>query len=206
MQMLTRLLQAFDSVELAPIAAHNQLRRTGQHLRTLRSRVTTSARTRSLPASPRTHDHRAPMTTAPITRSLLLSVPLWALLASTVPAPVAQSQEAPPDPRLYASDSWSNVVPFLGGRVGAVSGAIGQPGTFYARYPGGGPWKTTSGDTTWFPIFDAVKTVSSIGAGDQPNGAEGCDPAHELTPREGSRVLLLSQHRHPRGERRYHSR
>jgi photosystem II stability/assembly factor-like uncharacterized protein len=104
------------------------------------------------------------MTTAPITRSLLLSAPLWALLASTAPMPAVHAQAAPPDPRVYASLQWRNVGPFRGGRVGAVSGAIGQPGTFYAGYPGGGLWKTTSGGTTWFPIFDAVKTVSSIGA------------------------------------------
>ena len=48
--------------------------------------------------------------------------------------------------------------------MGAVSGAIGHPGTFYAGFPGGGVWKTTSAGQTWFPVFDAVKTVSSVGA------------------------------------------
>ena len=68
------------------------------------------------------------------------------------------------DPRLYAGLTWRNVGPFRGGRVAAVTGVIGQPGTFYAGFPGGGVWKTTSAGTTWFPVFDAVKRVSSVGA------------------------------------------
>jgi photosystem II stability/assembly factor-like uncharacterized protein len=57
---------------------------------------------------------------------------------------------------------WRNIGPFRGGRVGAVAGAIGQPGTFYIGLPFGGVWKTTSGGTTWFPVFDDVKEVASI--------------------------------------------
>src|SRR5215467_5361373 len=52
---------------------------------------------------------------------------------------------------------WRNIGPFRAGRVGAVAGAIGQPGTFYIGLPFGGVWKTTSGGTTWFPVFDDVK-------------------------------------------------
>src|SRR5207245_11740578 len=50
------------------------------------------------------------------------------------------------------------------GRISAVSGAIGQPGVFYAGTPAGGVWKTTSAGETWFPVFDSIRTVSSIGA------------------------------------------
>jgi photosystem II stability/assembly factor-like uncharacterized protein len=57
---------------------------------------------------------------------------------------------------------WRNIGPFRGGRVGAVAGAIGEPGTFYIGLPFGGVWKTTSGGTTWFPVFDEVKDVASI--------------------------------------------
>ena len=46
----------------------------------------------------------------------------------------------------------------------ATAGAIGQPGGFYAGYPGGGVWKTTSAGATWTPVFDSVRNVSSIGA------------------------------------------
>ncbi len=73
---------------------------------------------------------------------------------------------APVDPRLYAGLVWRNLGPFRGGRVAAVSGAVGQPGVFYAGYPAGGLWKTTSAGTTWFPVFDAITSVSSIGAVD----------------------------------------
>ena len=59
---------------------------------------------------------------------------------------------------------WRNVGPFRGGRVAAVSGVIGEPGTFYMGLPAGGVWKTTSAGMTWYPIFDSVKGVSSVGA------------------------------------------
>ncbi len=67
-------------------------------------------------------------------------------------------------PQYLSGLVWRNVGPFRGGRVAAVSGAIGRPGVFYAGMPAGGVWKTTSAGTTWFPIFDSVKAVSSIGA------------------------------------------
>ena len=59
---------------------------------------------------------------------------------------------------------WRNIGPFRGGRVSAVSGAVGQPGVYYMGLPMGGVWKTTSAGATWFPIFDAVKEASSVGA------------------------------------------
>ena len=68
------------------------------------------------------------------------------------------------DPRLYAGLTWRNLGPFRAGRVAAVSGALGQPGTFYIGLPAAGVWKTTSAGETWYPIFDAVKDVSSIGS------------------------------------------
>jgi photosystem II stability/assembly factor-like uncharacterized protein/tetratricopeptide (TPR) repeat protein len=91
----------------------------------------------------------------------------FALACLAVPA-LAQQQNAPSrptiDPRLYAGLSWRNVGPFRGGRVSATAGAIQQPGVFYAGYPGGGVWKTTSAGATWFPVFDSVRGVSSIGS------------------------------------------
>ena len=72
---------------------------------------------------------------------------------------------APPiKPELLSGLVWRNVGPFRGGRVAAVSGVIGEPGTFYFGTPAGGVWKTTSAGETWYPVFDAVKEVSSIGA------------------------------------------
>ncbi len=91
-----------------------------------------------------------------------LTVAVAASLASACCQLTAQSPAI--DPRLYAGLTWRNVGPFRGGRVAAVSGAIGQVGTFYAGYPGGGLWKTTSAGTTWFPVFDAIRSVSSVGA------------------------------------------
>jgi photosystem II stability/assembly factor-like uncharacterized protein len=67
-------------------------------------------------------------------------------------------------PELISGLKWRNVGPFRGGRVAAVSGAIGQPGTYYMGMPLGGVWKTTSAGTTWYPIFDDIKSASSVGA------------------------------------------
>jgi photosystem II stability/assembly factor-like uncharacterized protein len=89
------------------------------------------------------------------------------LVTLAVTAPLAAqtaTKMAPPDTRLLGGYQWRNLGPFRAGRVGAVSGAIGEPGTFYAGYPGGGLWKTTSAGQTWFPVFDGVREVSSVGA------------------------------------------
>jgi photosystem II stability/assembly factor-like uncharacterized protein len=59
---------------------------------------------------------------------------------------------------------WRNIGPFRGGRVSAVSGAVGQPGVFYIGLPAGGVWKTTGGGATWVPLMDGVKEASSVGA------------------------------------------
>ena len=67
-------------------------------------------------------------------------------------------------PELLTGLKWRNIGPFRGGRVSAVSGAIGEPGVFYMGLPAGGVWKTTSAGETWYPVFDAITEVSSIGA------------------------------------------
>lgn len=101
-----------------------------------------------------------------MTRSLVLRLSIVASLlpVGALVAQPASSSASAVDSKLFAALAWRNLGPFRGGRVGAVSGAIGHPGTFYAGFPGGGVWKTTSAGQTWFPVFDAVKTVSSVGA------------------------------------------
>src|SRR5881396_4193730 len=91
-------------------------------------------------------------------RRLAIAALLVALAAFTTP------HAGPVPPALLAGLSWRNLGPFRAGRVSAVSGAIGQPGTFYAGFPLGGVWKTTSAGETWYPVFDSVKEVSSVGA------------------------------------------
>jgi len=85
-----------------------------------------------------------------------------AALAVVLPATLVAGAPLPPD--LLSGLVWRNVGPFRGGRVSAVSGVIGEPGTFYAGLPQGGVWKTTSGGNKWWPVFDGVSGVSSIGA------------------------------------------
>jgi len=87
----------------------------------------------------------------------------WVLAASSTLAS-AFTATAQVKPDLYAGLNWRNVGPFHGGRISSVTGAIGQPGVFYAGTPLGGIWKTTSAGVTWFPIFDQEKSVDSIGA------------------------------------------
>src|SRR4051812_10436385 len=87
------------------------------------------------------------------------------LLLGTLVAPSVHAQDGTPlDPRLYAGLPWRNLGPFRAGRVAAVSGAIGQPGVFYIGLPAAGVWKTTSAGETWYPVFDSIKDVSSIGS------------------------------------------
>src|ERR1041385_2283360 len=69
-----------------------------------------------------------------------------------------------PDNNLFSGLRWRNIGPFHGGRVSAVTGAIGQPGTFYLGAPAGGAWKTTNAGVSWFPIFDQFTNVDSVGA------------------------------------------
>jgi len=83
---------------------------------------------------------------------------LFALVGFTTPS------AGPVPASLLAGLAWRNIGPFRAGRVSAVSGAIGQPGTFYAGFPVGGVWKTTSAGETWYPVFDSVKAAASVGA------------------------------------------
>src|ERR1700704_1776165 len=91
-----------------------------------------------------------------------MRAPSLLVLSATLAATPLRAQSF--DPRLLSGLEWRNVGPFRAGRVSAVSGAIGQPGVFYVGTPNGGVWKTTSAGETWYPIFDSVRSVSSIGA------------------------------------------
>ncbi len=87
-------------------------------------------------------------------RVALLALPL--LAARPIPAQV--------QPSLFAGLKWRNIGPFRAGRVSAVTGAVGQPGVYYMGLPIGGVWKSMSAGVTWFPVFDSIKDVSSIGS------------------------------------------
>jgi hypothetical protein len=87
----------------------------------------------------------------------ILAVPLLGAAAIS-------SMRAPVEPSLFAGLKWRNIGPFRAGRVSAVTGAVGAPGVYYMGLPIGGVWKTTSAGVTWFPVFDSIKDVSSIGS------------------------------------------
>ncbi|HJQ18759.1 MAG TPA: sialidase family protein, partial [Gemmatimonadaceae bacterium] len=94
-------------------------------------------------------------------RSTLLVAAVIAAVGSPL---AAQSTSSSPVVPALAGLAWRNVGPFRAGRVAAVSGVVGQAGVFYIGLPAGGVWKTTSAGQTWYPVFDSVKTVSSVGA------------------------------------------
>ena len=63
-------------------------------------------------------------------------------------------------PSLYSGLQWRQVGPFRAGRISAVASIPGDPSTYYLGTPGGGIWKSTSGGTTWKPIFDEARQES----------------------------------------------
>jgi photosystem II stability/assembly factor-like uncharacterized protein len=97
--------------------------------------------------------------------SLILALLVFTLLVSAFYAqnPVDRVDVGPAND-LYSGLQWRNIGPFHGGRISAVTGAIGQPGVYYVGTPAGGVWKSTSAGVTWFPIFDQFQNVDSIGA------------------------------------------
>src|SRR5207302_5251748 len=97
--------------------------------------------------------------------SMPLRLPAVSLLLVTLGAFAGSAPgRAPVAPSPLSGLVWRNLGPFRGGRISAVSGAIGQPGVFYIGLPLGGLWKTTSAGETWTPILDGLTAVSSVGA------------------------------------------
>jgi photosystem II stability/assembly factor-like uncharacterized protein len=92
----------------------------------------------------------------------MITKPVVALVALTVAA--FSGAATPIKPELLSGLVWRNVGPFRGGRISAVSGVIGEPGTFYIGTPAGGVWKTTNAGATWWPISDGIKDAEVIGA------------------------------------------
>ena len=91
-------------------------------------------------------------------------LPVVGLLLIAIAVGAATPWQSPPPASLLSGLVWRNVGPFRAGRVSAVSGAIGEPGVFYAGFPTGGLWKTTNAGVTWEPVFDSITSVSSVGA------------------------------------------
>ena len=75
------------------------------------------------------------------------------LIVATITVAAISIAATPIKPELLSGLVWRNVGPFRGGRISAVSGVIGEPGTFYIGLPAGGVWKTTNVGATWWPIF-----------------------------------------------------
>ena len=65
--------------------------------------------------------------------------------------------------QLYSGLSWRFVGPYRGGRVDAVAGVAGRPGTWYLGAVDGGVFETTNAGVTWQPLFQH-EPVASVGA------------------------------------------
>jgi len=96
----------------------------------------------------------------------LLPFAVLALLATPFGTMPTSGAAADVSAEMLGGLKWRNIGPFHGGRIAAVTGAIGQgqSGVFYVGTPAGGIWKTTSAGVTWFPVFDQFTNVDSIGA------------------------------------------
>ncbi len=85
------------------------------------------------------------------------------------PTPLAERRAPDPrnvvyDPALFGDLEWHSIGPARGGRVTAVTGVIGQPGTYYFGATGGGVWKTTDYGRSWRNLSDGWFETGSIGA------------------------------------------
>ena len=91
---------------------------------------------------------------------------LAALVVGIFVAPAPGVAESQPtfDPTLFQAMKYRSIGPYRGGRVTAVSGVRGVPGTFYMGSTGGGVWKTTDSGETWEIVSDGSFTSASIGA------------------------------------------
>ncbi len=59
---------------------------------------------------------------------------------------------------------WRCISPNRGGRSIAVAGHKDRPFEYYFGATGGGLWKTTDGDVSWYPVTDGQIRSSSVGA------------------------------------------
>ncbi|MFW6206280.1 MAG: WD40/YVTN/BNR-like repeat-containing protein, partial [Gemmatimonadota bacterium] len=66
-------------------------------------------------------------------------------------------------PVLFDDLEWHWIGPARGGRVTAVTGVPGDPGTYYFGATGGGVWKTTDYGRTWRNLSDGWLETPSIG-------------------------------------------
>ncbi len=68
------------------------------------------------------------------------------------------------DPSLFAGLGWDWVGPARGGRVTAVTGVEGHPGTYYFGGSGSGVWRTRDYGQNWENLSDGWLETPSIGA------------------------------------------
>ena len=95
-------------------------------------------------------------------------------LAGTAASAAARAKSSAPvrggapfdlaDPLLLRGLEWRSIGPYIGGRVTAVSGVVGQPNLYYFGGTGSGVWKSADNGVSWRPIADGQLGTGSVGA------------------------------------------
>jgi photosystem II stability/assembly factor-like uncharacterized protein len=96
---------------------------------------------------------------------MILRILFSAIAVAIVTTGGAQPKPAAPDFNTWFQPlKWRSIGPFRGGRSVAVSGVVGDIGTYYMGTTGGGVWKTEDMGNTWANISDGYFTTGSVGA------------------------------------------
>ena len=85
------------------------------------------------------------------------------LLSLSLLVPALLWPAEPPQPA-WKSLKYRSIGPYRGGRVDAVTGVPGKPGTFYFGATGGGVWKTADAGESWLPVSDKFFHTGSVGS------------------------------------------
>ncbi len=100
--------------------------------------------------------------------ALILLIGIAPFLAGAAPAYAAARPARATldlaDPLLLRGLEWRSIGPYRGGRVTAVTGVVGESGTYYFGGTGGGLWKSTDGGASWKPAADGQLGTGSVGA------------------------------------------
>ena len=115
---------------------------------------------------------------------LTVASPAHAAKAKAAPAAAQNKPQPPTWEERYQALHFRLVGPFRGGRVTAVAGVRGVPGTFYMGSTGGGVWKTVDNGITWVNVSDLERDPEAPEP--KPMGETGIPasepPAHGVTP------------------------
>ncbi len=137
--------------------------------------------------------HR-PFSAAALFALTLAGLSIAVLLApafSADAAPQTSPQQTAGEESPFSALSYRLVGPFRGGRVTAVAGVRGMPGTYYMGATGGGVWKTTDYGVNWFNVSDMERPdPDAVAARPMGREAGGARLPLEETSASGEEVTM----------------